>query len=844
MADAIKQNDHYTPMIRQYLELKNAHADAILFFRLGDFYEMFFNDALVASKALDIQLTARDGGVKERIPMCGVPHHSAESYIKRLIHQGFKVAIAEQVEEATGQKLVKRDVIRTITPGTHMDDEQLETILASLAISEHYFALGFVNVTTGELWSEKMPKDWHGLRQELETHQVKEVLITPPFEDALLKRFLEQAGFYLTLHAGKTIDPSLKHLTDPLASDFEKKNIERILHYLSETYQSTLLFIKPCQIVSPSTLLYLDGATIRHLELLKNERHQTEQGSLFAFLNHTKTALGARYLKHQLLRPLRDPNALNDRYDVIAFLLSEFITHDELKTALKSVYDLERISTKIALQTAGPKELSQLRTTLNTADVIYQLFDEKAPSRLKELLAARPDLTALKNRLNEELEEDLPATLQDGKIFKRGVDAVLDEARDRIEKSDRYLEQFLEGAKQDTGLSKIKIGMNSVFGYYLEVPKSQAHVLNEAPGYYRKQTLANAERYVTEALKEEEKKILDAADARIKREKELFDGLIIAIQAFIPKLQSLAEAVAEIDFYQALSTVAETHHFNRPTFTNDVINVKDSFHPVVKHFTDSMFVENDIHYDQSTDILLMTGPNMSGKSTYMRQFALLVILAQIGSYVPAKKAALHLFDQIFTRIGASDDLIHGQSTFMVEMLEAKRALDKATASSLLLFDEMGRGTSTYDGLSLAWAMLEYIHENIHAKTIFSTHYHELTQLDERLKRLQNIHVDATKEDGQMRFSHLVKKGPTDQSFGVEVAALAGLPASLIKRATHLLHTFETDEKKTPTLFDVSYDMPVVERSSFEKALDQIDPDTLTPLEALNWLYEMKKKQTK
>ena len=839
MADGVA----YTPMIRQYLEIKEGVKDAILFFRLGDFYEMFFNDAIVASKALDIQLTARDGGSEARIPMCGVPHHSAESYIKRLIHQGFKVAIAEQVEEAVGQKLVKREVVRSMTPGTHLDDEALETILASLAISEHYFALGFVNVTTGDLWSLKLPKDWHTLRQELDTQQVKEILIQPPFDDAVLKRFLEQAGFYITYHKAHEIDPSLEALTTSLSSSFEKKNIHRILNYLSETYRSTLLFIKPVIESSQASLLYLDGATVRHLELLKNERHQTEKGSLFAFLNHTQTAIGARYLKHQLLRPLKVREQLEQRYDVIDYLLAEFILKDDIQEALKAVYDLERIATKIALSSAGPKECLQLRTTLHAAEKIYALIDKAPVKRLIDINAQKPIITPIITLLDQALEEDLPVTLNEGKIFKRGYDASLDALRDRIEKSDQILEAYLETVKKETGLSKMKIGMNSVFGYYIEVPSSHADTLASFPDFYRKQTLANAERFVSESLKTQEKEILEAADLRIKKEKALFEALIETLKKSVQDLQALALGLSEIDFYQSLAMSASTERLVRPVLSESIIEVKDSFHPVVKTFTDGIFVENDIHYDEATDILLMTGPNMSGKSTYMRQFALLVILAQMGSFVPASSAKIPIFDQIFTRIGASDDLIRGQSTFMVEMLEAKRALDKATSQSLLLFDEMGRGTSTYDGLSLAWAMLEYIHQNIKAKTIFSTHYHELTVLDTKLKRLKNIHVDATKENGEMHFSHHIKEGPTSQSFGVEVAALAGLPASMIKRAEQLLKALEKEPKATaPTLFDISDDIQEVTTSWFEKALDEVDPDTLTPLEALHWLYEMKKKK--
>lgn len=837
-------NAGYTPMISQYLALKDAHRDALLFFRLGDFYEMFFQDALLASKALDIQLTARDAGGRERVPMCGVPHHSVESYIKRLIDQGYKVAMAEQVEAVTGQKLVKREVVRIITPGTLTDESNQGTVhVAAITASDHYYVVAYLNALTGDLFAEKIWLDGQTLMSQLTVHDVKEVIVPPFFEDRALETMCHAAGIMVTAHHDEMEEPSLSYVYAALPTDLEKKNVKRLLHYLWHTQKRALLYIKPCENISSRDSLYLDGNTIRHLELLKNERQQTEKGSLFALLNLTQTALGSRFLKRQLIRPLKSIAALNDRYTVLETLNTAFLERSQIKDCLASVYDIERIITKASNHTIKPKDFGQLRASLSVMPDLTAILKALNTPRFNALLASWPEVEPLRNLLEKDLETELPYHVSDGFIFKRGVDATLDETRDIVLKGDAFLEGLAAEEREKTGIKKLKIGMNSVFGYYIEVPKSQSAILDAFSEYTRKQTLVNAERFVTPTLKDKEKRILQASDDQLRIEKELFEALIERTTPFIKALQMLANHIAEIDFYSALSDASERYELIRPTL-HDVrsIAIEGSFHPVIKALKpEDIFVENAIMMDEQTDILLVTGPNMAGKSTYMRQLALTVIMAQIGAFVPAQKATVPVFDQIFTRIGASDDLVHGQSTFMVEMLEAKRALDNATDQSLLLFDEMGRGTSTYDGLSLAWSLLEYVHEKTRSKMIFSTHYHELTTLDASLERLKNIHVSASKKSGVMQFSHQVKDGPTDDSFGIEVAAMAGLPKAIIKRATQLLKSFEKPPTPhVPTLFDAVEE--AIEPSRLEAAFDRVNLDDLSPIDALNLLYEWKKNR--
>ncbi len=843
----------YTPMIQQYLTLKEAHEDAILFFRLGDFYEMFFSDALLASKVLDIQLTARDGGAKERIPMCGVPHHSAEGYIKRLIDQGYKVAIGEQVEEAnSSKKLVDRQVVRLITPGTNIDDEgATDVFIASLSESEHFFALATLNLSTGQTQALKVIKDESLLLSEMSTLQIKEVVTSPAFSHKTLTHLWAQHHITHSRHEVSELEAFFTPLFQALKSPFEQKNARRLVDYIKATQKRTLLHLKPFELIKTSHTMRLDANTIRHLELLKTMRQNQEHGSLAWLLKKTQTALGFRYLKQQLLRPLLDRDRLNERYQAIEEMNTEFMTKDVLIEALKGVYDLERLVGRLSYGHASPRDLLQLRRSLEALPPIKEALNDLKTPLFQTLQTDLDPLKNLSDTLTKAIVDDPPLTIKDGGIFKQGYDATLDTLKDEALGAVDWLNALEQQERERTGIKKLKVGYNRVFGYYLEVPKGQMNLIKDDYGYHRKQTLANAERYITPALKEKEKSILAAEEASIKHEQALFTVLLEQAREATLALQQNAAALAQLDFIVALSTVSETYRWQKPTLHEGrTIDIKASIHPVVAAMQpETTFIANDITMDDTTNILLITGPNMSGKSTYMRQLALIVILAQIGSFVPAESAYLPLFDQVFTRIGASDDLSSGQSTFMVEMLEADFALSQATPNSLILFDEIGRGTSTYDGLALAWAMLEYIHDRLGAKTLFSTHYHELVALEHKLSALRNVHVSATENDGTIHFHHQVKLGPSDRSYGIHVAALAGLPKRLITRANQLLQTFEASHKapSQPTLFDAASwiteaDVKEEEENHWlEGLLEQVDLDTMSPLEALNTLYEWRKK---
>jgi len=839
----------YTPMIEQYLKLKEAHEDAILFFRLGDFYEMFFADAILASKVLEIQLTARDGGSTERIPMCGVPHHSAETYIKRLIDKGYKVAIGEQVEEATpGKKLVDRQIVRLITPGTHVEDEHAADVqLASLAISEHFYALAVVNVSTGVTQALKIPRDETLLINEMTTLQIREVITPSVFQESALLQSLEHHGISHSRHDGRSVEAFFEVLFEALPTEFEQKNAARLIDYIKTTQKRTLLHLKAFHVIKMSNIMRLDGNTIRHLELLKTMRQNQTHGSLFWLLNQTQTALGSRFLKQQLLRPLIDKTVLNQRYEAIAALHTEFLVRDELAAVLRQVYDLERLAGRIAYGHANARDLKQLERSLNIIPQLKDLLTTLKTPLTLDLADKLQSLETVVILLEKAIEEEAPLSTREGGMIKRGYDVALDELKDLALGAQDWLNALEEGERERTGIKKLKVGYNRVFGYFIEVPKGQAALVKDEYGYTRKQTLANAERYINPALKEKERSILSAEEKALKLESDLFLAICEDLKQHIPSIQHNAQSIAYTDYILALALVSEQHHWHKPTLHDDhTVTIKHSVHPVVATLLkDQSFIPNDVTMDDTTDILLITGPNMSGKSTYMRQVALIAILAQIGSYVPAQEASLPLFDQVFTRIGASDDLSSGQSTFMVEMLEAHFALSKATKRSLILFDEIGRGTSTYDGLALAWAMLEHIHTTIGAKTLFSTHYHELVSLEESLQRLKNIHVKATEKEGTIHFHHAVAEGPSDRSYGIQVAALAGLPKTLIQRATQLLHRFEKDNQgaSQPTLFD-TLAWPTEEPSNshwLEEALETLDLDSLKPIDALNALYAWRKK---
>lgn len=840
----------YTPMMRQYLTIKEDYNDAIVFFRLGDFYEMFFTDAFIASKELEIQLTARDAGAKERVPMCGVPHHAAEAYIERLINKGYKVAICEQVQDPKDAKgIVKRDVVRLITPGTYIENKSDDiSYLAAIGINANNYTISYLDLSTGDTYSILLPKDLNILVNELLQISPKEIIISNFFDQSHLEKYINAQGVVVSINNEYEVPSVFENLYKDLPSKEEKKTFKRLLNYIIRTQKRELMHLKKAEILEASSYLRMDSNTIRNLELTETLRQNNRIGSLFWLIDKCETAMGSRYLKKQILRPLVNKDVLETRYDTIDVLNREFITKEEIKSLLKHVYDLERIVGRISYGNTNAKDLVQLRRSLSIIPQLKQNLLELNNTYTDFLSSSLDSLEDFYQLLDIAIENDPPLTIKEGNIIKEGYNNELDEIKNASLNIKDWLQDLAEKERERTGIKKLKIGYNRVFGYYIEVPKGQVSNVLDEYGYTRKQTLSNSERYITEELKQKETIILTSEERSIGLEYDLFIEIRDIAREKISVIQKNANIISEVDMLISLSVISEDLNLTRPTLVEDnTIRIIDSVHPVVERvLTDDVFVPNDIILDTHTDILLITGPNMSGKSTYMRQMALTAILAQIGSFVPAKSASIPVFDAIFTRIGAADDLVSGKSTFMVEMLDANNAIKNATDKSLILFDEIGRGTATYDGMALAQAIIEYIHEKIKCKTFFSTHYHELTDLDKTLSKLRNVHVSAKDEQGKIIFLHKVKEGPTDKSYGINVASLADLPKGLIERSKIILNDLEKSHQQLSdntsiNLFNFDdYEVEEVKEETNEiiDILKEVDIDELTPLEALNLLSKI------
>ncbi|MBC1423759.1 DNA mismatch repair protein MutS [Listeria seeligeri] len=855
----------YTPMIKQYLEIKDKYQDAFLFFRLGDFYEMFFEDALNASQILEITLTGREGGTKEKIPMCGVPYHSASGYIDTLIEKGYKVAICEQVEDPkTTKGMVKREVVQLISPGTVMDERGLKAkennyIAALYCYEGKEYGFAYSDLSTGELKSTVIEASEDRLINELTTLSTKELIVSESEKEVLSNVMKEQLGLTFSVHEEDTIPTENEKLVTRHMSLSEKRAIGKLLHYLKETQKRDLGHLQQAVHYETSNYMKMDYYSKRNLELAASIRGKGRQGTLLWLLDNTQTAMGGRMLKQWIDRPLIDRNKIIERQNDVSELMAHFFERLELVENLKNVYDLERLAGRVAYGNVNARDLIQLRNSL------YQI-----PRIRATLLSMNtPSLTTLANQLDpcEELTEKLeeaitdsaPISIREGGIIKDGYNSQLDTYRDASRNGKTWIAELERKERELTGIKTMKVGFNRVFGYYIEVTRANTHLLPEGR-YERKQTLTNAERYITPELKEKEKLILDAEEKSMELEYQLFTEVRETVKDYIERLQKLAKSVSEIDCLQSFADISEKNHFIRPTLSEDgSLHVKQGRHPVVEKVMGAQsYVANDCDLDANREILLITGPNMSGKSTYMRQVALTAICAQVGCFVPAEEAVLPIFDQIFTRIGAADDLIAGQSTFMVEMLEARNAIVHATKDSLILFDEIGRGTATYDGMALAQAIIEYIHENVHAKTLFSTHYHELTDLEKELRGLQNIHVSAVEENGKVVFLHKIKEGPADKSYGIHVAELAELPTSLIERARRILEQLENDEKKVIisnekqpeviheevqlSMFPVEPEQKISSKEAkLIKEIATLNIMQMTPMDAMNKLYELQSK---
>lgn len=821
----------FTPMMQQYLTIKEDYADALVFFRLGDFYEIFFDDAILASKVLEIALTSRDAG--QKVPMCGVPFHSVKPYIQKLIEKGFKIAIVEQVTEP-GKGLVKREVVRLVTPGTVLEDGILDAksnnFIASLMLTEQGYVLTYVDISTGESFiSDGLDKK--SALDLIFSLDMREIVLPPHFDKDFVESLADHNRLVSFSDQFQIIDQKATHHLERE----QKRAASHLINYLINTQKSALIHLMPFQVVHRSGHMRLDYRVKKHLEI-DESLVNSPQTTLLHWLNNCQTAMGSRLLKSYLNHPLDDMKELNHRYDLIE-ALSPYPYREEVLGHLRYIYDINRIVGRIAFNTVNARDLSQLKETLKQVPDLKESLLRFNHPKINAMVKDMDAHEELCSYLDRAIHPEPPLGLKDGGIIKEGFNEKLDELRDIDSHGQTWLSEFEKDERERTGIKNLRVGYNRVFGYYIEVTKGNSTLVKDEFGYDRKQTLTNSERFITPRLKEKEDDLLHAKERAMNLEYELFKEIRDYALNYTVSLQELSLKVAEIDLFLNLAIISEKYRYVRPILheKRDVEIIKGR-HPVVEQFV--KFVENDVVMKEG-EIFLITGPNMSGKSTYMRMFAVICYMAQIGSFVPAEKAVLPLYDAIYTRIGSSDDLSGGKSTFMVEMVESNEALTKATPQSLILFDEIGRGTATYDGMALAQGMIEYIHEKIKAQTLFSTHYHELTVLEQSLSRLTNLCVKAKEEHDTMVFLHHVEKGTTDKSYGIQVASLAHLPKSLITRSKEILSKLENKENKV-ALDLFNYDdyedkeIQVVSPVgvSLLEEIEKLDIDHLTPIDSL------------
>ncbi len=861
----------YTPMIKQYLQIKAEYQDAFLFFRLGDFYELFFDDAVKASQELEITLTSRDGGTEERIPMCGVPYHSAAQYIEKLIDRGYKVAICEQLEDPrTAKGVVKRDVVQLITPGTMMEsnglnDKENNYIASITQFSNDIFGFSYADLSTGENKVTLLEEGFEHVLNELSVSGAKEIVIDPHFPGELQAKVKERCDITFSFEEDAEVNEGHERILANLDDDRHRHTAARLLNYLYRTQKRNLDHMQPAAVYEIQQYMKIDYFSKRNLELTETIRGKGKKGSLLWLLDETMTAMGGRLLKQWLDRPLISKKEIFRRQNLVELFLDHYFERQEIREMLKEVYDLERLAGRVAFGNANARDLVQLRRSLQQIPFIKEKIEQIEGAGDGDLSSRLDPCEEVVDLLERAIVDNPPLSVKEGDIIRDGFNEELDKYRDASRNGKSWIARLEKEERERTGIKSLKVGYNRVFGYYIEVTKANLHLLEEGR-YERKQTLTNAERFITPELKEKEALILQAEEKIVDLEYMLFTEIREFVKEYIPRIQALAKTVSEIDVLQCFATVSEERHYVKPVFSEErIIRIKEGRHPVVEKVMKAQgYVPNDCYMDKDREILLITGPNMSGKSTYMRQVALTAILAQIGCFVPASEAVLPIFDQVFTRIGAADDLISGQSTFMVEMLEANYAIANATKNSLILFDEIGRGTSTYDGMALAQAIIEHIHDKIGAKTLFSTHYHELTVLEQKLKFLRNVHVSAIEREGKVIFLHKVKEGAADKSYGIHVAKLAGLPSVLINRANEILialeqngnspesyeNFVESEHPRVPDVLQLSFfgDPSEAEKtaptSKEKRVLDkikQLDILDMTPMQALNTLYELHKK---
>ena len=833
-----------TPMMRQYLDIKEENKDSILFFRLGDFYEMFFEDAKTASRELELVLTGRDAGVEERVPMCGVPHHSAKGYIERLVERGYKVGIVEQLEDpALAKGIVKRDVVQIITPGTLIDlglNEKKNNYLAEVEEAGNTYILSYVDLSTGEISVCNIDKTFNSLKSEIDSLECKEIVVSDDFDPNMLLKIKE--GCRLTISYQKELASEIEyaHISEDVSDYRQVKAINRLVGYLIKTQKRNLDYLKKAIVIEKTELLQIDGYSRNNLELTRTLRSEERYGSLLWILDKCKTAAGSRMLKRWINNPLCNAKSIDNRLKVVDSFVNNFICRKQVIELLKEVYDLERLVARISYGNANARDLVQLKKSLSVVPEIKELLKNSGEMDLfvlSDKIKALPEITDL---IESAIIDNPPLTIKEGGIIKEGYNSDLDELKFISHNGKTFIANIEANERERTGIKALKVGYNKVFGYYIEVTNSYLNMVKDEFGYIRKQTLTGAERFITDELKEKEDMILKAEEKIVKLEYEIFGEIRDTVKSKTEEIQNLADVLSTIDVLSDFAEVAVYNGYVRPVFNeDDVVSLEEVRHPVLEQLVGKEhFVKNNVHIDNDNFLQIITGPNMGGKSTIMRQVAIAVIMAQIGCYVACKSANLCLFDKIFTRIGASDDLVSGKSTFMVEMMEANNALRNATNKSLIIFDEIGRGTSTYDGMALAQAIIEYIAVNIKAKTLFSTHYHELTFLESKLDGIVNKNVAVYEENDKVTFLYTLQNGCANKSYGVNVARLAHLPDSLLERAKQILVNLE----KNSNVSSMSKEVIIKEvEPDYVKDIKGLDPLNMSPMEALNYLVELKSK---
>ena len=838
----------YTPMMQHYLKMKEENPDAILFYRLGDFYEMFFDDAKLVSQELDLVLTGRSAGVEEKVPMCGVPFHAANSYISRLVKKGYKVAICEQLEDPSNAKgLVDRGIVKIVTPGTYMDstmDAKTTNYMASCDISSFEITVVYCELSTGELKYQTLQRSLVALQKVLLEQNVSELVCPMAMDKKWMSALEEMETILISKHKKSSVDSQDLPLLNGIESESLKEAFALLMAYLKDTQKQHIDHFLPIESMDKDKVLVMDYETKNHLELVSSQSTNAKAESLWSFMDKCQSAMGSRLLKRWIEYPLIDANKIAKRQAAIKDLKENFMLRENLKEHLVYVYDMERLASRMAYGSASPRDVLQLVATLEHAKPILDLAIslDSYPE-----FSQVPDCQELYNEIKNAIVENPPLTLKEGGVFNDGYNQELDEVRRIAKKGKDFILELEAKERERTGVKSLKVGYNRIFGYFIEVRNGNLANIKDEFGYHAKQTLANATRFVTQELKEKEEQILHAQETKVKLEQSLFNDLLLRIKKDLFDLHACAQALSTIDVLVSLAILASEKGYVCPVFHPGYnVNVVEGKHPILDdRMKKKRYVSNDWKMSEDEHVQLITGPNMGGKSTYMRQNALLVVMAQMGSFIPAKTAELPIFDRIFTRIGASDDILTGKSTFMVEMMEANAALCYATKHSLILFDEIGRGTATYDGMALAQAMLEYIDEAIGAKTLFSTHYHELTDLEKEHPSMHNVHVDVREEKNEIEFRYRIIDGKADKSYGINVARLAHLPKVVLDRAAQLLTNFENQDNNQnyqPSLFVMEQVQP--EKSKLLQQLQELDIDSMTPRDALDCLYELKKLSEK